>query len=162
MSVETIEPWASRLRGLSEPASDSLSRVMAREFLQAHRGEWPAMAAARLARFWGPGSEGGLLTGRRSRAGSPLVPLLAWSVVVLPLALFGAYTLLASPKRLFLVLPLLTVTAFTASAVVYAGAPRMRVPVESLVALHAAVGADALWNRWRGRHRKLKLVPARR
>jgi 4-amino-4-deoxy-L-arabinose transferase-like glycosyltransferase len=161
MSIAAIEPWASPFRGLSEPSADSLSGAMAREFLKSHRGEWPEVAAARLARFWGPGSDGGLRAGPRSRTGLPLALLLAWSVVVLPLALFGAYTLLASPKRLFLALPLVTITAFTASAVVYSGEPWLRVPIESLVALHAAVGADALWNRWRWRHRKLKLVPAR-
>jgi len=127
------------------------------------------MAAAKLARLWRLHSEAGSVTGRWSRPGSPLDslfalfdPLFLWSVAVLPLALFGAYTLLASPKRLFLALPLLTIAAFTASAMVYWGALRMRVPIEPLVVLHAAVGADALWNRWRWRHRKLKLVPRNR
>jgi hypothetical protein len=165
-SVYAIEPYASRFRGLTEHATDSLSARMAWQFLDAHRPEWPAMAAAKLARFWRLRSEGGSLTGRWTAPGSPLAPLgawldplLLWSVVVLPLALFGAFTLLVSSKRLFQSLPLMAIAAFTASSVLYWGSLRMRLPVEPLVLLHAAVGADALWRRWRFRRSGLELVP---
>jgi 4-amino-4-deoxy-L-arabinose transferase-like glycosyltransferase len=168
MSIYGMEPWASRYRGLGEPEADALSGKMAREFLDEHRAEWPAMAGAKLARFWRPRAEGGSATGRWSRPGSPtdavlsrIDPLLLWSLFVLPLALFGAYSLLASPKRLFLSLPLLTIAAFTASSVVYWGALRMRVPIEPLVVLHAAVGVDAIAKLRRRGTPRLELVPRR-
>ncbi len=164
--VDAIKPWASRLRGLSEPAADALCGVMAREFMDAHRADWPAVAAARLGRFWRLRAAGGSPVGRWSRAGSaldrmhaPFDPLLAWSVVVLPLALFGAFTLLASPKRIFLALSLLTIAAFTATALPCGGALSLRVPIEPLVVLHAAVGVAALWKRRGGRRARLELVP---
>jgi 4-amino-4-deoxy-L-arabinose transferase-like glycosyltransferase len=165
MSVYDVEPYASQYRGLDEARADALSGRLAREFLAEHRAEWPAMAAAKLARFWRLRSEGGSLTGHWTRPGSPLSPvlaaidpLLAWSLVVIPLALAGTWLLLASPKRLFLSLPLLVIATFTAMAVVYWGALRMRVPIEPLVVLLAAVGADALVRRWRMRRSGLALV----
>jgi hypothetical protein len=166
VSVRTVEPWASRLRGLPEPTADALAGAMARAYMDAHRADWPAVAAARLAGVWRLRSAGGSPAGSWSRTGSPLGrarppfdPLLAWSVVVLPLALFGAFTLLASPKRIFLALPLLTIAAFTATALPYGGALGLRTPIEPLVVLHAAVGAAELWNRRRGRRARLVLVP---
>jgi len=168
MSVYNLEPYASQFRGLPEVAADAQAGRMAKEFLLAHVPEWPAMAAAKLARFWRLRSEGGALTGHWRGSGSPLDrlrglldPLLLWSLVVLPFAIAGVVLSLRSAKRLFLALPLLTIALFTASAVVYWGALRMRVPVEPLVVLYAAVAADALWKRWRVRRSGLTLVGRR-
>jgi hypothetical protein len=122
------------------------------------------MAAAKLARFWRLGAEAGT-TGAWAREGSPVAgllravdPLLLWSLAVLPLALFGVWTALAGPKRLFLLLPLLPIAAFTAGAVVYWGALRLRVPVEPLVLLYAGTGAAELLRRWRLRRSGLRVV----
>ena len=46
-------------------------------------------------------------------------------------------------------------------AVVFWGALRMRMPIEPLVVLYAAVGADALWKRWRVRRSGLTVVEGR-
>jgi 4-amino-4-deoxy-L-arabinose transferase-like glycosyltransferase len=167
MSVYNLPPYAARLHGLSEPAADALSGSMAKDFLRAHAAEWPAMAGAKLARFWRLTSEGGPLTGRWHGAGnrSPLDalrglldPLLLWSVVVLPFALAGIVIAMRSAKRWFLALPLLTIALFTASAAVYWGALRMRVPIEPLILLYAAVAVDALLKRWRVQRSGLRLV----
>ncbi len=169
LSVYAIEPWASRYKGLDEVRADRLSGEMARDFVRSRRPQWPQMALAKLARFWRLRSEGGSLTGRWGGTGGPigallavLDPLLVWSLLALPLALAGIVATLASAKRLFLSLPLLTIAAFTASAVVYWGALRMRVPIEPLVALFTAVGIDALVTRWRFRRRGLAVVPGGR
>ena len=170
-SVDPTGPWVAHPQGLSEPATDALAGRTALELLDARRAGWPAMAGSRLARFWRLRSDRGSLTARWNRARSPLDqglawldPLLAWSVVIVPLALFGAFVLLASPKRLFQGLPLLTIAAVTGSAAIFGGALRLRVPIEPLVVLHAAVGAAELWKRGgRGRRRaRLELVPRTR
>jgi hypothetical protein len=71
-------------------------------------------------------------------------PLLLWSLVALPLALWGAISTLRGPRALYLSLPLLVIGAFTLGAIVYWGSLRLRVPIEPLVALYAAAGLDAL------------------
>ncbi|HTR97362.1 MAG TPA: glycosyltransferase family 39 protein [Candidatus Acidoferrales bacterium] len=166
-SVYNIEPWASRYRGLDEVQADRLSGEMAVDFLRAHVAQWPTMAVAKLGRFWRLTSEGGALTGRWQASGSALArlrgrldPLLGWSLLILPLAIWGAVRSLAGPKALFLSLPLLVIGAFTLTAVVYWGALRMRVPIEPLVVLYAAAGADDLRRRWRMRRSGLSVVPA--
>lgn len=159
LSLYHVEPWASRYRGLGEVEADRLSGDLAKQFLRERVSEWPAMAAAKLARFWRLTREAGG-TGTWSREGSPLGrllaladPLLAWSLAAFPLAIAGLWITLRGPKRLFLSLPALAIVFFTALSVVYWGALRMRVPVEPLIALYAAVGADALAGRLRRRAR---------
>jgi hypothetical protein len=168
MSVYAIEPYRTRFAGLDEPKSDALAGRMAREFMLERRGQWPQMAAAKLARFWRLRTEGGALTHQWRRYGTPLDrlvalldPLTVWSLVVLPLALWGVVVTLRGPKRLFQSLPLVVIAFFTLSAVVYWGALRMRMPIEPLVVLYAAVGADALWKLRRVRRSGLTLVPRR-
>ncbi|HET7224746.1 MAG TPA: hypothetical protein VFK69_03440 [Candidatus Eisenbacteria bacterium] len=163
-----LEPWASRFRGLSEPAADTYARGEALAFLRAHVREWPAMAGAKLARFWRVRSEGGG-TGSWARAGSPLGrlraivdPLLLWSIVALPLALWGLVRTWRGARRWFQLLPALVIVAFTLFALPFWGALRMRVPVEPLVVLFAAAGLDDVRRRWRSRARGLKLVAQRR
>ncbi len=162
------EPYATRFRGRSEPEVDRLARDEALGFLRAHLAEWPAMAAAKLGRFWRISAEGGG-TGTWQRAGSPfaallarLDPLRAWSVVMFPLALWGLVVLARSPRRWFLSLPLLVVLYFSALAVVFWGALRMRVPAEPLVLLFAAVGIDSAWRRWRPRPPGLRVIEGTR
>lgn len=165
-SVYGLEPYASRFRGRSEVEVDRLSGRLAREFLAARAGEWPRAAAAKLGRFWRVSSEAGT-TGRWQRAGSPLAallarvdPLLVWSLVVLPFALWGLARTLLDPRRLFLSLPAWTIVAFTIGSIVYWGALRMRVPIEPLVALYAGAGIEDVRRRWRLRRSGLKLVAA--
>lgn len=156
-SLYHVEPWASRYRGLSEVEADRYSSEVARQFLRERVAQWPAAAAAKLARFWRMSREGGG-TGTWNREGSPLSallafadPLLAWSLLAFPFAIAGLVITLRGGKRLFLSLPAITIAFFTVLSVVYWGALRMRVPVEPLIALYAAVGADALAKRLRRR-----------
>jgi len=150
--------------GLSEPEVDVRARARAVAFLRGHAAEWPAMASAKLARFWRLSAEGGT-TGAWQRAGSPLArllrvvdPLFLWSVVALPLALWGAALALRGPRRWFQSLGLWVILYFTWIGVVFFGSLRMRVPVEPLVVAFTAAGLDDLGKRLRARRGGLRLV----
>jgi len=163
-STYHLEPWAGLFQGRSEPEADAIARREALAFLRSHAGEWPAMAAAKLARFWRLTAEGGG-TGAWQREGSALArlrqaldPLLLWSVVVLPCALWGLARTLSGPRRWFQSLGFIVILYFSATATVFWGALRMRVPVEPLVVLFAAAGIEDVRHRWRTRRRGLRLV----
>ena len=167
-STYGLEPWASEFRGRSEPDVDRIARAEAICFLRDHVAEWPAMAGAKLARFWRVTAEGGG-TGTWQREGSPLSswlhrldPLLIWSIPVLPFALWGLVRSLRNPRRWFLALPPLVVVYFTLLAVVFWGALRMRVPIEPLVLLLAAAGLEDARRRWNTRARGLRVIEGRR
>ena len=167
-STYRLEPWAGLFRGRSEAQADAIARTEAMKFLNAHAGEWPAMALTKVLRFWRITAEGGG-TGHWQRDDSPLVamirrvdPLLAWSLLVLPFAAFGLARSLAGGRRWFLSLPLLVILYFTALASVFWGALRMRVPIEPLVLLYAAAGADETRRRWMSRARGLRVIEGRR
>jgi len=152
-------------RGLPETEVDRRARARALAFLRARVADWPAAAAAKLARFWRLRAEGGG-TGAWQSAGTPLArllraldPLLVWSLAVLPLALWGAAVALRGPRRWFQSLGLWVILYFTALSVVFFGSLRMRLPVEPLVVLFAAAGLDDLVRRARARRRGLRVVP---
>jgi 4-amino-4-deoxy-L-arabinose transferase-like glycosyltransferase len=152
-SVVLLEPYASRLRGLSEPAADRECARMAREFLVAHVREWPAMAGAKLARFWRLTAETST-SGTWRRSGGPLDtltrladPLLIWSLVTWPFAIGGLVVVMRGARRFYQALVPLTVLYFTLLAVVYWGALRTRIPAEPFLVLLSAAGMDAAW-RW--------------
>ena len=151
-------------RGLPETEVDVRARARAVAFLRGRAAEWPAMAAAKLARFWRLRAEAGS-TGSWQAAGSPLArllravdPLLLWSLFALPLALWGAGVSLRGPRRRFQSLGLWVILYFSALSVVFFGSLRMRLPVEPLVVLFAAAGLDDLVRRARARRRGLRLV----
>jgi 4-amino-4-deoxy-L-arabinose transferase-like glycosyltransferase len=151
------------LRGLSEVETDARTRAMALSFLRERVPQWPAIAAAKLGRFWRVTSEAGG-TGTWQRDGSPLAPLLrldplaAWSALTLPFAAWGLVRTLRGGRRWFQSLPLLVVIHFTLIAVVFFGSLRMRLPVEPLLAIFTALGADALHRRLRARSRGLTVM----
>lgn len=154
-SVYHLEPYASALRGRSEPEQDAVSARLATEFAWSRSGDWPRMAAAKLARLWRLTAEAGT-TGTWAREGSPLRPLLAAfdplliaSLVTFPLALAGAAFALAGSRRLYQSLPLLVIAFATLGAVVYWGALRLRAPIEPLVIAYAGLGAAEMLRRWR-------------
>ena len=73
-------------------------------------------------------------------------PLLLWSLVTLPLALWGLLRTLRNTRRHFQLLPLWVVGVFTAGSLLFWGALRLRVPAEPMLLLYAGVGAaDLLW-----------------
>jgi hypothetical protein len=168
ISTTHVEPYAREAVGRSEAAADVLARRRALEFLAARSGEWPAMASAKLRRFWRLTAEGGG-TGSWQREGGPLGvllrridPLLLWSAITLPFALWGLVRTLSGPRRWYQALPALVVLYFTVLAVVFWGALRMRVPVEPLLALFAAVGFADARRRLRSRSSGLRVIEGRR
>jgi 4-amino-4-deoxy-L-arabinose transferase-like glycosyltransferase len=158
-----VEPYASEARGRGEPEADALARRRAWAFLSARMSEWPAMAAAKLARFWRVTAEGGWPRERSplARALSVIDPLLAWSVLTWPFAAWGLAQTLRGPRRFFQGLGFLVVLYFTALAVVFWGALSMRVPVEPMLVLFAAVGFEDTRRRLRMRTRALRVIPGR-
>ena len=168
ISTTHVEPYASETGGRGEPEADVIARRRAVEFLAAHVSEWPAMAAAKLARFWRIRAEGGG-TGAWQSEGSPLArvlaildPLLVWSVLTWPLAAWGLFRTLRGPRRFYQGLGFLVVLYFTALATLFWGALRMRVPVEPMLVLFAAVGFEDARRRVRMRARALKVIAGRR
>ena len=166
-STWDLEPWRSEFLGHTAVEVDAIAKRDALAFLLQHRSEWPAMAWAKLSRLWRVTAEGGN-TGHWQRAGSPLVawlgridPLLVWSVVVLPFALFGLFRALAGPRRWFLSLPFLVIVFFSVLSIVYWGALRLRVPLEPLVVLYAAAGFEEARRRWLTRRHGLQVIEGR-
>lgn len=151
-------------RGLSETETDVRARARAVAFLREHVSEWPAMAAAKAARFWRLSTDTGGTPGARWVAMPlrdlvrALDPLFLWSVAVLPLALWGLGLSLRGPRRWFQSLSLWVLLYFTWLGVMFFGSLRMRVPVEPLVVLFAAAGLDDLGRRLRARRGGLRLV----
>lgn len=151
-------------RGLSETETDVRARARTVTFLREHFPEWPAMAAAKAARFWRLSAGAGATPGERWVAlplrdlVRVLDPLFLWSVVVLPLALWGLGLSLGGPRRWFQSLSLWVILYFTWLGVVFFGSLRMRVPIEPLVVLFAAAGLDDLGQRLRTRRSGLRLV----
>ena len=167
-STYDLEPYATEFRGLDEAEADARARRRALDFLRAHASEWPAMALAKLARFWRLTTEAGT-TGSWQRAGSPLAlalkrldPLLIWSVLTLPFALWGLARSLSGPRRWFQALPALVILFFSLGAVAFWGALRMRVPIEPLTGLLAAVGFEDARRRWKTGSRGMRVIEGRR
>jgi 4-amino-4-deoxy-L-arabinose transferase-like glycosyltransferase len=164
ISTYHIEPYAGEFKGKSEVEADAIAARRGWEFLNAHRSEWPAMAAAKLGRFWRLHAEragtGSWRTARSllDRLVALPDPLLVWSLITFPLGLWGAARLAHGPRRWFLSLPVLVILFFTALAIVYWGSLRTRMPIQPLIALLAAIGLDDLRRRLRARTSGLKLV----
>jgi len=151
-------------RGLSESEMDVRARARAVAFLREHVSEWPAMAAAKSARFWRLSADAGPTRASKwvalplRRLVRTLDPVLLWSAVVLPLALWGVALSLRGPRRWFQSLGLWVLLYFTWLGVVFFGSLRMRAPVEPLVVLFAAAGLDDLGRRLRVRRSGLRVV----
>lgn len=151
-------------RGLSETETDVRARARAVAFLREHFHEWPAMAAAKATRFWRLSSDAGPARGARWVApplqalARALDPLFLWSVVVMPLALWGLGRSLSGPRRWFQSLSLWVLLYFTWLGVVFFGSLRMRVPIEPLVILFAAAGLADLGRRLRTQRTGLRVV----
>jgi len=162
-----LEPYATLFKGRSEVEIDSISNAEAWKFLNAHRAEWPAMLGAKLSRFWRLRAEGGG-TGSWQDERSPLTkllrvldPLLVWSLLTLPFALWGAARSLSGPRRWFQAIALGLILYFTLIGTLFWGSLRMRVPIEPLVVLLAAAGFDDLRRRALARSRGLRVVEGR-
>jgi 4-amino-4-deoxy-L-arabinose transferase-like glycosyltransferase len=163
------EVWNDPVRrGVDGPRADAVARRRALQFLSARVREWPAMAAAKLARFWRVKAEGGG-TGAWQHERSPLArvlrffdPLLVWSLLTWPFAAWGLARTLSGPRRVYQGLGFLVVLYFSALAVVFWGALRMRVPIEPMIVMFAAVGFEDARRRLRTRTRGLRVIDGRR
>jgi hypothetical protein len=143
----------SESHGLGEIQRDARTRQRALAFLRAHAGEWPAMALAKLRRFWRISAEGGG-TGRWFPPDSPLGiivgiadPVRVWSLVVFPLALLGGVRALRGPRPWRSSLILWVILYFNLLAVAFWGSLRMRIPIEPLIVLLVAVALEDLRHR---------------
>lgn len=151
----TAEPYAT-LIALPEVEADRRARAEAIRFARERAGELPGIALAKLARFWRLTAEGGG-TGAWQREGSlprrfaGLVdPVRVWSLVIFPLALWGAWRILRGPERRLRSLPLVVMAYFSLLAMVFWGGLRPRAPIEPLIVIVAAAGAMDLVRRARG------------
>jgi 4-amino-4-deoxy-L-arabinose transferase-like glycosyltransferase len=168
ISTAEVEPWVSKFKNHSEVEVDRMASQEAIAFGLSRWRQWPVIAWAKLARFWRPNAMTES-TGRWFQRDSLpdrilrlLDPLLLWSLVVLPLAIWGLVRTLRSTRQHFQMLPLLIIAMFTLSAVVFWGALRMRVPVEPLVVLYAAAGLADVTRRVRLRRAGMALISTRR
>jgi hypothetical protein len=91
-----------------------------------------------------------------------LDPLLLWSIVILPAALYGVVVALRGPRRWFQSLSLWVILYMTLLGVVFFGSLRMRAPAEPLVVLLAAVGLEDARRRIERRARGLHVVEGTR
>ncbi len=152
ISTAEVEPWLTRFRGKSEIEVDRIASQEAIAFGLSRWQDWPRMAWAKFARLWRLTALTGS-TGRWYAVGSLpdrllgwLDPLLAWSLVVLPLAFWGLVRTVRWTRRHFQLLPLWVILTFTAGSLVFWGALRLRVPAEPLLLLYAGAGVtDLLW-----------------
>ena len=140
-------------RGLDEIQRDARTRQRALAFLGAHVGEWPAMAFAKLRRFWRISAEGGG-TGRWFPPDSLFGivvgiadPVRVWSLVVFPLALWGGVRVLRGPRPWLSSLILWVILYFNLLAVAFWGSLRMRMPIEPLIVLLVALALEDMRRR---------------
>jgi 4-amino-4-deoxy-L-arabinose transferase-like glycosyltransferase len=154
-------------QGLDEATTDARARASAWAFIRGRPHDWPAIAAAKLARFAWPRATGeddvaSLRAGSRSVVTMRLDPLPAWSLVMLPFALWGVGRSLRGGRRWFQALPLCFILAFMPVAVVFSGSIGTRLSVEPLVALLAALGLENVRRRLVTRRRGFTVVQGRR
>ena len=162
IAVLSTEPWATRFVGLSEVELDRKAGLEARAFLRDHWREWPGAALAKVRRLWRwnatAANTGDWFTGRQGLSGllRAIDPLVIWSALMWPLALWGVWRTWRGTRRYFQLLPLHVVAMVTLGTMVYWGALRLRVPVEPLVLLYAAAGIADLF--WRARAKRAGLA----
>jgi 4-amino-4-deoxy-L-arabinose transferase-like glycosyltransferase len=168
ISTAEVEPWRTKFRGHSESEVDQMASREAIAFGLSRWRVWPAVAWAKFARFWRLNALTGS-TGKWFQPGSlpdrllaAADPLLLWSLVLWPCALWGIARTVRWPRRHFQLLPFWIIAWFTFSALVFWGALRLRVPAEPLVLLYAAVGGLDLLRRVRQRRSGLAVVGERR
>jgi 4-amino-4-deoxy-L-arabinose transferase-like glycosyltransferase len=162
ISTADEEPWASRYAGHSEIEVDRMASQEAIAFGLSRWRQWPEVAWIKFTRFWrlnaltpstGRWYQPGSLPDRLLGAADPL---LLWSLVVMPLALWGLVRTVRWSRRHFQLLPLWVIGMFTLGSLVFWGSLRLRVPAEPLVLLYAAAGAVDLV--WRARVRRAGLA----
>lgn len=153
---------AARANGRDEVDRDARAARDAWGFARGRVSQWPAIAFAKAGRFWTAGAlEPAPATGQPvARAIALLVQL--WSLVLLPVAIYGFAGTLANPRRWFQALPAWVVLAFLIECLVFYASPVLRIPVEALALLFAAAGYEDVRRRVRARGRGLKVIEGTR
>jgi 4-amino-4-deoxy-L-arabinose transferase-like glycosyltransferase len=164
ISTAEVEPWRSRFHGKSEIEVDRIAGQEAIAFGLSRWREWPEMAGVKFLRFWRLTALTES-TGRWYARGSlpdrllgSVDPLLTWSLIMLPLALWGLVRTVRSTRRHFQLLPLWMILTFTVGSLVFWGALRLRVPAEPMLLLYAGAGATDVLRRVRMRRAGLGLL----
>ncbi len=133
-----------------ESVRDVPSREGALRYIRQHLGDWPRVAAFRVARMWQvyrPGQGVRLDYQIEGRGRWPSWTGLAGHLALLPA---GAVGLVAVRRRRLPLSPLLApAVVVTLTAAMTFGVTRYRVPADAALVVAAAVGIDAAWRRWR-------------
>jgi 4-amino-4-deoxy-L-arabinose transferase-like glycosyltransferase len=152
---------AAEFQGLNEVERDERAGARAWTFVRGRWRDWPGVALARLAGFWRPGVDAPAAGRGPATPGRRADLFFVWSAITFPFALWGIARSLRGARRWFQSLPLLVIVSFMLIAVVLWGSPQVRLPVEPLVALFAALGLDDAHRRLRARRHGLTVVPGR-
>ncbi|HVP13995.1 MAG TPA: glycosyltransferase family 39 protein, partial [Terriglobales bacterium] len=158
------DPVPAHLVPGGEPASSARDAGEALSFALSHVASWPAVAIAKLGRFWQPvprPEDLDVLPPRPAvrEIASGLIGV--WCSLLFLAALGGVARTLRGARRWFQALPLVVILYFSALAVVFFGDPRLRLPIQPAIALFAAAGLEDLRHRLRARTRGLRMVPGR-
>jgi hypothetical protein len=147
-----------------EVARDRRAFAAATDFMTGHVAELPARSLRKVARLMGPApnplSDAG---GARIAIGKRLLDglLAVWTMILLPLALYGIGLALSGTRRWFQSLPVLVLAATTIVAAVFAPASPLKLTAETMSILFAAAGAEDLRRRIRTRGRTLRVIEGR-
>ncbi len=163
LDVARVEPWASRLGARREASRDSLAWAEALAFAVTRTpAEYARVAGARFVRLWSPGPvpDAPPLPVRGARPIAERILELA-EAALLGFGAWGAVRALSGPRRWFQSLPVSVLLACTAAAMLVTSSSRVRVGIEPLVALLAAVGVHQARRLLRSRGRDLHLVRGR-
>lgn len=145
--LEALPGWDD-IKAKGEVGGDAEAWRLGKEFVRAHPRLALKMAGWRLARFWrltGDAGFSGVKSGwwwDRGRSLGSLASsfdfVFAYSIVVIPLSLIGLILTLRRPRPFILLYGVILV--HTATALVFFGSLRSRIPVEPLLAILAGFG----------------------
>jgi hypothetical protein len=158
-------PGRAEAHGRGEPARDADDARAAWGFVKRRARDWPAAALAKMSRWWTAGDVAPRSTSTRTPGGTAIafaIAIKVWSLLVLPLAIYGFAGTLAGPRRWFQSLPAWIVFLFAAGSMVFYAAAILRLPVEPLCLLFAAAGLEDVRRRARARGRGLKVIEGHR
>jgi 4-amino-4-deoxy-L-arabinose transferase-like glycosyltransferase len=145
-------PWPNA--DLDESQRDLAPRKQAIQYTKDHIDRLPLVVAARVGRLWGlfkPGQTTAFDWSIEGRGRAPTWIGLFMYYALWPFAIWG---LVVMRRRRIPILPLVAIAAVaTFAAAITFGVTRYRAPAEVALVLAAAMGAGALWTRWRARER---------
>jgi 4-amino-4-deoxy-L-arabinose transferase-like glycosyltransferase len=149
--LEALPGWDD-IKAKGEVAGDAEAWRLGKEFVRTHPRLALKMAGWRLARFWRLTGDAGF-SGVRSgwwwdrgkslgRLASSFDFIFVYSIIVIPLSVIGLILTLRRARRFILLYGAILVQ--TATAVVFFGSLRSRMPVEPLIAILAGFGGTRI------------------